>query len=103
MSQNRSRFDVSSVNGVQHFYKSPFLVDRLCLKSRVLRFLPAWVSREKKKRKEKKRKEDQARKESKQNKDLSIQAKGTIKRLTVWEALVQILALVLKTTEHEAF
>ena len=59
--------------------------------------------KEEKKRKEKKRKEDQARKESKQNKDLSIQAKGTIKRLTVWEALVQILALVLKTTEHEAF
>ena len=100
MSQNRSRFDVSSVNGVQHFYKSPFLVDRLCLKSRVLRFLPAWVSREKKKRKEKKIKQE---KNQKQNKDLSIQAKGTIKRLTVWEALVQILALVLKTTEHEAF
>lgn len=56
-----------------------------------------------KRKEEKKRKEDQARKESKQNKDLSIQAKGTIKRLTVWEALVQILALVLKTTEHEAF
>ena len=60
--------------------------------------LPAWVSREKKKRKE-----EQARKESKQNKDASIQAKRTIKRLTVWEALVQILALVLKTTDHEAF
>lgn len=56
-----------------------------------------------KRKEEKKRKEDQARKESKQNKDLSIQAKGTIKRLTVWEALVQILASVLKTTEHEAF
>lgn len=56
-----------------------------------------------KRKEEKKRKEDQARQESKQNKDLSIQAKGTIKRLTVWEALVQILALVLKTTEHEAF
>ena len=65
MSQNRSRFDVSSLNGVQHFYKSPFLVDRLCLKSRVLRFLPAWVSREKKKRKEKKIKQEKNRNKTK--------------------------------------
>ena len=61
MSQNPSRFDVSSVNGVQHFFKSPFLVDRLRLKSRVLRFLPAWVSREKKKRREKKRRSSKKR------------------------------------------
>ena len=99
MSQSRSRFDVSSVNGVQqcncwrhHFCRS-FVLNQS--RSKVL---PAWVSREKKKRKE-----EQARKESKQNKDASIQAKRTIKRLTVWEALVQILALVLKTTDHEAF